>query len=77
MYQVSGRQIRAARAGLNLTVAEVGCAFGLSTTTIQRAAAGALNMRPETLNTILAILELRGCRFFASGVSFPPDMARL
>jgi transcriptional regulator with XRE-family HTH domain len=79
MYQVSGRQVRAARAGLGLTVAEVAELSGLSTATVQRAEAGALNMKRETLDAILGVLELRGARFFASGVSFPPGdvMARL
>ena len=72
MYQVNGRQIRAARAGLSLTIQEMAELSGLSTATIQRAEAGALNMKRETLDAILAVLELRGARFFASGVSFPP-----
>jgi hypothetical protein len=29
-------------------------------------------MKRETLNDILAVLELRGARFFGTGVSFPP-----
>lgn len=79
MYQVSGRQVRAARAGLGLTIAELAELSGLSTATIQRCEAGGLNMRRETLESILAVLEHRGARFFTSGVSFPPGdvMVRL
>ena len=78
MTHVNGRQIRAARAGLSLTIQEMAELSGLSTATIQRAEAGALNMKPETLHAILAILELRGAQFFTSGVSFhTPDMVTL
>jgi len=66
----AGQRIKAARCGLNLTIAQLAEAAGLSPTTIGRVESGGANVRQSTINQIWAALEMRGVRTWAAGISF-------
>ena len=74
---IAGRQLRAARVALGLTLKDLAELAGLAEATVSKVEAGGIGCRSGTINAVVAVLELRGARFFASGVSFPPDRMEL
>jgi predicted transcriptional regulator len=71
---IQGRQLRAARVALGLSIKDLSALTGLSGATVARLEAGGGGCRRSSFEAILGALEMRGCRFFAGGVSFPPDI---
>jgi predicted transcriptional regulator len=69
---ISPAQLRAARALLGWSAADLAERSGLSYPTVQRAENGTTDARSSTLNKMLDTFQAAGIRFVDHGVSLPP-----